>query len=287
MRKVNAQDIKKIYGVRPPEARKYDYGLMIVIGGSEYYSGAPALCALAGFRAGLDMVRVIAPKRAADIIASFSPILACYDLENSHLLKEHLAVLITNTQAAKVVANGKVAVVIGGGLGRSEETQDTVLEYLSQITVPCVIDADAIHAVARNPQVFAGKPFVITPHTREFSMLTGKEVRELSGEEQIKVVQEEAARLQTTILLKAQRDIISDGKEVLIDEAGSPYMTVGGTGDTLAGIVGALLARGLSPLEAAAAAAYINGKAGEAAAKKFKDSLIATDIIDAIPQVIA
>lgn len=285
MRKVSAADIKKIYTERPPEARKYDYGLMLVIGGGEFYTGAPALSALAGFRAGLDMVRIIAPQRAADIIASFSPILAAYGLDNTHVLKEHLAVLISRTAAAREVSRGNASVVIGAGLGRSPETQETVVEYLSQSDAPTVIDADAIHAVAGRPDVLAGKPFIVTPHTYEFKILTGKEIRDLSHEDRIKLVQEEAARLRTTILLKLNTDIISDGKEVLLNDTGSPYMSVGGTGDTLAGIAGALLARRIPPLEAAAAAAYINGKAGELASKKFKDALVATDLLEEIPNV--
>ena len=286
VQKVSIRDIKKIYTDRPSEVRKYDYGLMLVIGGSESYTGAPALAGLAGFRAGLDMVRVIAPQRAADVIASFSPILATYGFENSHLLKEHLALLISRTLAAKEVSRGNVSVVIGSGLGRTEETQDTIIEYLSQTDVPVVIDADAIHAVAKKPNVLSGKPFVLTPNTYEFTLLTGKQIRELSEKERIEVVQAEAARLETTILLKAGVDIISNGQEVILDTAGSPYLSIGGTGDTLAGIIGALLTRGLSPLDAAAAGAFINGKAGEIAARKFKDALVATDVIDAIPEVI-
>jgi len=286
MRTVTVSDIKKIYTARPIESRKYDYGLMLVIGGSEFYSGAPALTAFAGFRAGLDMVRIIAPRRAADVIASFSPILAAYGVQGDYILKEHLTLLVSRTNAAKEVARGNTSVVIGGGLGRTEETQETVREYLSQVDVPCCIDADGIHAVAKNSEVLEGKPFVVTPHTHEFMMLTGREVQSLSEPEREKVVQEEASRLGTTILLKANTDIISDGKEVILNKTGTPYMTIGGTGDCLAGVLGALLARGISPLEAASAAAFINGKAGELAAKKFKDSLVATDLIDAIPEVI-
>ena len=128
MRTITRNDVKKIYAPRPAESRKYDYGLKLVIGGSESYTGAPSLAGLAGFRAGLDMVRVIAPQRAADVIASFSPILATYGFENSHLLKEHLALLISRTLAAKEVSRGNVSVVIGSGLGRTEETQDTIIE---------------------------------------------------------------------------------------------------------------------------------------------------------------
>jgi len=286
MTTIGAEVIKKIYKLRPLDSRKYDFGLMLVIGGSEFYTGAPALAALAAFRAGLDMVRVIAPKRAADIIASFSPVLASYGLKGDYIEKEHVALLVSRTIAAKEVARGNASVVIGSGLGRDEQTQEVIKEYLSAIDVPCVIDADAIYAVAEQPAIVAGKPFVITPHSNEFMLLTGKEIRELPQDEKIKLVQEEAARLQTTILFKAHIDIISDGKEVILNKTGTPYMTIGGTGDTLAGIVGALLARGISPLEAAAAGAYINGKAGEFASKKFKDSLIATDLIEEIRNVI-
>ena len=245
------------------------------------------MAALAGFRAGLDMVRIIAPKRAADVIASFSPILAAYPLAGHYLLGEHVATLLAMTISAKEVARGNVSVVIGSGLGRTEETQDAIVEYLSQLDdIPVVIDADAIHAVVKKPQVIMGKRFVVTPNRYEFMLLSGVEIRLLPEDERIKIVQEEAARLGTTILFKAATDVISDGKEVVLNESGSPYMSVGGTGDTLAGITGALLARNISPLKAAGAAAYMNGRAGEIAAGKFKDSLVATDLIEAIPEVI-
>jgi len=278
--------LKNIYKKRPENARKYDYGLLLVIGGSEFYSGSPALAGLAAFRAGVDMVRIIAPKRAADIVASFSPNIAAYPLPEALLNKEHLSTLISMTESAKVVARGKTAVVIGGGAGRSEETQNAILEYLSQVSVPAVIDADAIHALAKHPKIIFGKPFLLTPHTYEFFILTGKEVYKLQDEEKIKIVQEEAKRLKTTILLKGKTDIISNGKEVALVKAGSPYMTKGGMGDTAAGICGALLARGIAPFEAAKAGILINDLAGEIACKKLGESVMATDLIEAISQVI-
>jgi len=278
--------LKNIYKPRPLDAKKYDFGLLTVIGGSDFYSGSPALSTFAAFRAGVDMVRIIAPKRAADIIASFSPNLAAYPLDGKWLTKQHLATLISMTEAAKAVSYGKTAVVIGGGMGRTQETQEAILEYLEQVQVPVVIDADAIHAVGKKPEIISGRNFLITPHTYEFFVLTGKEVHKLPDEEKIKMVQEEAARLGTTILLKGKTDIISNGKEVAIDKAGTPYMTVGGCGDTLAGVCGALLARGINIFEAAQAAAYINGKAGEIAAKKFGEGMMATDLIEAIPEVL-
>jgi len=286
MLEVTKDILKKIYKPRPKDSKKYDFGLLIVIGGSDFYSGSPALSAMAAFKSGVDMVRIIAPKRAADIIASFSPNLAVYPLDGKWLESKHLATLISMTESAKAVAHGNSAVVIGGGVGRSKETQKVILEYLKQVQVPVVIDADAIHAVGGKQEIISGKNFLITPHTYEFFVLTGKEVYKLPEEEKIKLVYQEAARLQTTILLKGAIDIISDGKEVALNRTGTPYMTVGGTGDTLAGIAGALLARGLSPFEAVQAAAYINGLAGELAGKKLGESLTATDLIDEISNVI-
>ena len=283
---VNKDILEKVYPPRPLEVKKYDYGLLLIIGGGEFYSGSPALSALSGFRAGADMVRLIAPKRAADIIASFAPILAAFPLDNTHLLKQHLPTLLTMTESARESAQGKVAVVIGGGMGRSQETQDTILEYLSNISVPVVIDADAIHAIAKRLDVLVGKPFLITPNTFELTLLGGKDVRPLELDQRIQEVQAVALRLRTTILLKAKTDIITNGTDVALNETGSPYMSIGGAGDTLAGIAGALLARGVDPFVAAQAAAYINGKAGEAAAKIYKESLVATDLIDAIKDVI-
>lgn len=286
MIKATKEILKDIYKARPSDVRKYDFGLLLVIGGSEFYSGSPALSALSAFRAGVDMVKIIAPKRAADIIASFTPDLAAYPLKGDWLTKEHLATLLALTESAKVASRGKTAVVIGGGMGRTEETQEAILEYLSQVSVPVVIDADAIHALEKNPEIISGKSFLITPHTYEFFVLTNREIYQLSEDEKIKTVQEEANRLQTTILLKGPIDIISDGKEVALNKTGSPLMTKGGMGDTLAGIAGALMARGISPFEAGHAAAYINGLAGEIAGKKLGESIMATDLIEAIPEVL-
>lgn len=279
--------LKDVYKKRPRSARKYDYGLLMVIGGAEFYSGSPAFSALAAFRAGVDMVRIISPKRTADIIASFKPDLAAYPLPGTHLNKEHLSTLLSMTEAAKSASRGKTAVVIGGGIGRSEETQKTIIEFLEKTSVPVVIDADGIHAIAKNPEVIFGKPFLITPHKQEFSLLIGKSVDGLSDNEIIKIVQEEAKRLKTIILLKGAKDIISNGQETGVNETGTGFMTKGGMGDTLAGIAGGLIARGTDIFKAALAAAYINGIAGEIATKKFGESVMASDLIDSISEAIS
>ncbi len=286
MMKVTKDILKTLYPVRPSEVRKYDYGLLLVIGGGEFYSGSPALASFAAWRAGVDMVRAIAPKRAADIIASFSPIMAALPLDNGYLRKEHLALLLEQTDSAQDVSRGKTAVIIGGGMGRSQEVQDTILEYLKNVNVPVVIDADAIHAISKNLDVLKGKPFLITPNTYELTLLGGKDVRQFTLDQRIEEVKLVAQTLGTTIALKVAIDIITNGTDVYTNETGSPYMSVGGTGDTLSGIAGALLARGATPIMAGAGAAYINGKAGEIASAEFKESFVATDLIDSIREVI-
>jgi len=288
MIQVTKNILKDIYKIRPKGVYfpKYSFGLLLIIGGGEFYSGSPALSAFAAFNSGVDMIKIIAPKRAADIIASFSPDLSAYPLEGKRLEKKHLATLLTFTESAKTVARGNAAVLIGGGMGRSEETKETILEYLSQVDLPTVIDAAAIYALESSPEIIKGKPFLITPHAFEFFTLTKREIYKLPHKEKIKAVKEEADRLQTTILLKEKPDIISNGKEVALNKSGSPYMSVGGTGDTLAGICGALLARRIDPFTTAQAATFISGKAGEIAAQRLKEGLLATEVIKAIPEVL-
>ncbi|MEF8847059.1 MAG: NAD(P)H-hydrate dehydratase, partial [Candidatus Paceibacterota bacterium] len=123
---------------------------------------------------------------------------------------------------------------------------------------------------------------IITPHAREFMELADKPIKESD----VKVVKDTALRLEDVILLKGENDIISDGNKVVKNKTGSPYMTTGGTGDVLAGICGSLLAQGNDPFTAAQGAAFINGRAGEMVAEDKGPSLLATDLIEAIPQVI-
>ena len=275
---VKKKILKRIYKKRDPWSKKYDFGHLLVIGGSKQYSGSPVFNALAALRAGVDLVTILAPERAANIIASFKPDLIAYPLNGNYITKKHFKELVEFTKKAD-------AVVIGGGLGRRKETLDVVAKYLKKIKVPCVIDADAIHAVAKKRNIINSKPFVITPHAYEFFIFSGIKVKN-KVEERVKFVKKVAEEFNVTILLKGHVDVISNGRKTMLNKTGSPELTVGGTGDTLAGIVGALLARGVDTFTAACAGAYINGKAGEYATKRYGESVIASDLIDEIPAVL-
>ena len=283
---INENILNQVYKSRKKTDRKYIHGILLIIGGGEFYSGAPALTGMAAFRAGVDMVRIIAPKRPADIIANFSPNLAAFPLKGDYLSKEHLPILLSMIESSKIISQGRSAVVIGGGLGRSEEVKETVLEYISKVDEPIVIDADGIHAISKNPKIINNKDCLLTPHSYEFYILTKREVEDLKTEEKIKIVKEEAKKLKTTILLKGRVDIISNGDETAINKTGNPAMTVGGTGDTLAGICGCFLTWNIKSFTAACAAAYLNGRAGDIAVKRYKEGLLATDIINAISEII-
>lgn len=277
MIKIKKGILKKVYKKRKPWSHKYDFGHLLIIGGSKLYSGSPVLAGLAALRTGVDLVTIIAPERAANIAASFSPDLVTYPLKGSYLNERHLKDLFKFTK-------GKTAVVIGGGLWRIKPVLDTVVEYMKRINLPCVVDADAIRAIAKSEKLNL-KNCVITPHGNEFFALSGIEPTTKLNE-RIEAVKKVAIDMNTIVLLKGHVDIISDGAKVAINKTGDPRMTVGGTGDTLAGIVGALLARGIDCFKAACAAAFINGKAGELAAKKLGESMIASDLIKAIPKAI-
>jgi NAD(P)H-hydrate epimerase len=224
-------------------------------------------------------VTIVAPERAANIIASFKPDLIAFPLKGDYFTKDHLEEVIQFTKR-------KDAVVIGGGMTRRPEVLEFILEFLKRNQLPTVIDADAIHALANDKKIVKGRPVIITPHSQEFFILSGKRVG-TDLKERIKSTGVLAKEIQTTILLKGHLDIISDGKRTAINKTGSPYMTKGGCGDTLAGICGAYLARGLDVFTSACAAAFVNGRAGEIAAKKWGEGLLASDLIDCIPVAIS
>jgi NAD(P)H-hydrate epimerase len=161
---------------------------------------------------------------------------------------------------------------------------DAVNDFVRRVHAPCVIDADAIHAMAKGRIVSKNK-LVFTPHAHEFFVLTGKKVGN-SESERITAVKEAARRLGATILLKGAIAVISDGSDVAVNRKISRYATKGGIGDAIAGVCASLLAQGAKPFDAACAASYIIGAATELAVAEKKQSVLATDIIEKIPRVI-
>jgi len=271
---VSNQLIKQIYAKRQAWSHKGDFGRLLVVGGSYFYTGSPIFNALAAYRSGCDLVRILTPEKAAFSIRSYSPDLIVYPLKGDYLSKKHLKQVLEMQKDSD-------AMVIGGGLTRGKDVLAAVRLILKKTRIPTVVDADALYALTFK----LNKNFVLTPHSYEFYKLGGKKISN-SIDDRINAVKKLAAKFNCVILLKGHVDVICDSRSTTTNTTGCPFMTKGGFGDTLAGICGALLARGVESYNAACAAAYINGKAGELAAKKFGESLVASDLLWAIPNVI-
>ena len=239
-------------------------GSVLVIGGGPY-QGAPFLAAEAAFRAGADIVRAASP------VDGFMPDVILERLSGDKITEDHKARLIELAEAADVV-------VAGPGLGTDEESLETVREVVSHAK-RAVVDADLL----RLPLPKAREETVYTPHAGEFSRLFGDVPKDLA--ERGRAVRDAAAKSSAVVVLKGETDVISDGCRVRFNRSGCEAMTVGGTGDVLAGITGGLLCR-LPAFEAACAAVYAEGRAGEAASSEAGDGLMASDLLKEIAKVL-
>ena len=172
------------------------------------------------------------------------------------------------------------AIIIGPGLGDEDETLEAVGGILSGYSGTAVVDADAL---ARVPAVDTEADLVCTPHQGEFAQMGGRVSDDWRERE--RYVENFASDLGQVVLVKGVYDVISDGETTRVNRTGNAGMTVGGTGDVLAGITGALAAT-QEPLHAAAMAAYANGRAGERAYEDNNNGLVATDLHAEIPDIL-
>ena len=273
-------DVQIVVKPRLPEAHKGDFGRLLVIGGSETFSGAPALVALAAYRTGADLVHVGAPVKTAYSVSSMSPDLITIKLDGDHINPR-------NTAALESYLEKSTAVAVGPGLGLHRETVEFVKEIIKRVEkkkIPLLLDADGLKAFAEFKHK-AKSPMVFTPHAGEYKILTGREVPQ-GLVDRVDEVQKTADEFGAVILLKGHTDVISDGKRVKLNFTGNPGMTVGGTGDVLSGIVAAFLAQSVDPFEAAVAGAFVNGAAGDFVACEKGFHMTSTDLLDWIPRVI-
>ncbi len=268
-------NLSQFYRKRGKNVRKGDFGRVIIAGGSDRYSGCLGLNALAALRSGADLAIVVAPKRAADIVAGYSPDLITIPCNSPFPEPEIVLEVLNNADS----------LVIGCGVVRTIKAHAALLHIIQGSERPIVADAEALHALASRPDVGRGKRLVLTPNAGEFQVLAGRPWP-TSNKERAASVKSLAKRYQSSVILKGALDFISDGDRVSIDKVGSPYLTKGGYGDLLAGITGALLARGSSPFDAARVAAYMVGRAGEMAAKTFGEGTIASDLLPLLPLII-
>ncbi|MFD1515397.1 NAD(P)H-hydrate dehydratase [Halomarina rubra] len=261
--------------VRRGGETKGDNGRVFVIGGGPY-TGAPAMAAQGALRAGADLSFVAVPESVKTPIASYAEDLIVQPYDGERLTPEHVPDLVETAHDHDDV------VVLGPGLGSADDTLDAVREFLDSFEGRAVVDADALSVV---PEVDTDADLVLTPNSHEFVELGGEAVEDFRGDED--AVESLAAELGHVVLAKAKTDVVSDGERTRVCRAGTPGMTVGGTGDTLAGITAAMVAT-LDPFEAACVAPYVNGRAGELVAEEHAPGggLLASDLLDRIPRAI-
>ena len=258
---------------RPPLVDKYAAGHVAVVAGSTDYPGAAVLCAQAAARAGAGYVTLFVPRAIANVV-------------RAHLVEVVVREIPESVDALLKALSNAGSVAIGPGLGRTEETQTLVHALCAGLNRPFVVDADGVVALAGFVDLVTGKQAVLTPHSGEFARLTGM------AREQVEHDRASAARdfakehaLAPVLLLKGSPTLIAqNGFRVRLGWVGTSALATAGSGDVLTGTIATLLARGLSPTDAAAAGAFWHGLAGRVAERHRPGGVMAGDICEALPE---
>jgi ADP-dependent NAD(P)H-hydrate dehydratase len=269
---------------REAEGHKGTYGRVMIVGGSRGKAGAPALAGMAALRSGAGLVTVVVPRSVQDTVAGFEPSLMTVGLGNrdtDELHQEHANEICE-------LAKNQTALAIGPGMSTEPDTARLVQALYHKLEQPLVVDADGLNALAlwqHGLQNVPG-PRILTPHPGEFERLTGDKCSTDSikrAQQAAKLAQRDTTS-QTIVVLKGHRTIVTDGQRVSFNQTGNPGMATGGSGDSLTGILTALLAQGMSPWDAARLGVHVHGLAGDLAAEELGEvSMIASDIIDYLP----
>ncbi len=272
---------------RDSSSHKGNNGRLLVIGGSKDYSGAPAIAGMAAIGAGADLVYVASPQNAAEAIKSTSPDLIVKSLEGDKLSLKHSDEILS-------LVDNVDSVLIGPGAGIDEDTSKLFNILVTKIKKPIVLDADSLKQVELS-LIKNREDMILTPHIFEFKSFfkTDDDLRldidsyDFSEvDENITLFQKISRQIKGTVVVKGKYDLILSGNKFKINKSGNAGMTVGGTGDALAGISASLLSQGLSSFDSASLATFINGLAGDEAYNIKGNGFSATDLVSYIGSVI-
>jgi len=273
--------------LRAADSNKGRFGHVLVVGGSLGKSGAPAMSSLAAMRAGAGLVTAAIPGPQLPLVAGIAPELMTLPLATD----DEGQVLAANLTPERLVLllNRITVLAVGPGLGTSRQAADFALALIAASSVPTVIDADALNALALQPGRIAAlardRALVLTPHPGEMARLTGLSIAEIQGN-RLEIAREFAVRNRLTLVLKGWRTLIAhpDGN-VAVNTSGNPAMAKGGSGDLLTGLVAALLAQHPEdPARAVEAAVYLHGLAGDFALRgQDQHTVLATDLLPCLP----
>jgi len=262
---------------------KGKFGRMLVIGGSKNYSGAPAYSSLAGIHFGIDLVITYVPDVIVDNLRNYSPNMIVRSSPGKWLN------MSSYDEIAELIGWSN-AVVIGPGMGLQNETEElliNLLEKLNHEKKSYVLDADSLKLVKNHLELLKGQNVILTPHEGELKVMTDIKLPPYDQiEERSKVVQKLAKKYNFTLLVKGPYDYISNGKEIKINRTGCPEMSIGGTGDVLAGLCAAFMATDNDPFKSACSGAFLNGIIGEYCRKNIGMRFTAIDLIKNINRTI-
>jgi NAD(P)H-hydrate epimerase len=283
----DAETASRLMPLRPHDAHKGTMGHLLAVAGSRGKSGAAVLLARAALRSGVGLVTVATPRSIQPIVATAQPEIMTETLAES---RSGAISRVAVPDILRLLAT-RDALALGPGLGTESGTRATVLALLAKRLAPAVLDADGLNAVSHVRRPLAGfavgrPPLVLTPHPGEAGRLVGASAAQIQSD-RLASARRLAAATSAIVVLKGRHSLVvqPDGR-ASFNSSGNAGMATGGMGDALTGIIGALLARGLSGFDAARLGTYVHGAAGDLVATRFgKEGLIAGDVIDALPGV--
>ena len=267
---------------RAVDGHKGDYGKVCIIAGSIGMSGAAALAGRAALRAGAGLVRVATPKSVLPIVAAIEPSFTTIALPEDG--DGRISAKAIHAVLEAIGENDAVA--FGPGIGTSGAIRSVLEILLEQQPLRLIIDADGLNNLAgiKNWPARLKAKLILTPHPGEMKRLWSGLFREQLPAERQEQALQLAQRTNTVVVLKGAGTVVTDGEKVYINKTGNPGMATAGSGDVLTGVITALLGQGLSDFDAAVLGVYVHGLAGDIASEKIgRVSLIATDIIDSLP----
>ncbi len=273
-------EARELLTPRSPSSWKGVHGKVLVIGGSKYYTGAPALAAMAALAIGADIAVVYSPSSVANTIRGYDPSIIAYPSTRcSEILSPECI------DEIKKLSERFHVILVGPGLSREPEALELARTLVEELDKPLVIDADALRALEGLRLNQGPGKAILTPNRAEFQVVAGVKLPE-DLREACDAVKKAAREVNATILAKAPVDVISDGSNVRLNFTGNPLMTVGGTGDVVSGAAAALLARSGNAFRAAAVAAFIVGLAGDLAAREHA-TLTPRVLVDYVPRAVS
>ncbi|MBU4201450.1 MAG: NAD(P)H-hydrate dehydratase [Verrucomicrobia bacterium] len=279
---IAADDVRRIIPRRSRNAHKGSFGHVLIIGGAAGYAGAVSMAAQAALRSGAGLVSVVTVRGIAPVVAGAvleAMVHAAPETETGSLAA-------ASWDAWRDKMSSFSAVLAGPGLTRHPDSQTLINRILQECPVPLVLDADALNVGEGCLDDFSRRKgaLVITPHPAEMGRIMGRSTADVQVD-RFAAVREAAKRSRAVVVLKGAGTLVAvEGEPLQVNLTGNPGMATGGTGDVLAGLLAGLLAQGLKPFDAARAAVFLHGKAGDdAAAEKTEAGLTAGDVIDSLP----